>query len=134
MPELRHSKMAIINQADILMIRQKAEEFLLSTAQLIRFTGVSSVDGEIINTYANPVNIACRILNRSGDVTSSVAAQFRALQQSTTRQLYRIQIAYDTTVTTKDKIVYNGKRYDIKYVPIKHEMMGAQIIFVEELD
>jgi hypothetical protein len=126
--------MAIINPADILMIRQKAEEFLLSTAQLVRFTGVSSVDGEIINTYAAPVDIACRILNRSGDVTSSVAAQFRALQQSTTRQLYRLQIAYATTVTTKDRIVYNGKRYDIKYVPIKHEMMGAQIIFVEELD
>ena len=126
--------MAIINPADILMIRQKAEEFLLSTAQLTRFTGVSSVDGEIINPYAAPVDIACRILNRSGDVTSSVAAQFRALQQSTTRQLYRLQIAYNTTVTTKDKITYNGKRYDIKYVPIKHEMMGAQIIFVEELD
>lgn len=63
-----------------------------------------------------------------------MAAQFRALQQSTTRQLYRIQIPYDLTVTVRDRIVYNGKQYDIKYVPIKHEMMGAQIIFVEELD
>jgi SPP1 family predicted phage head-tail adaptor len=125
--------MGIVNLNDVLLIRQKAEEFLLSTAQLIRFLGVQSQDGEIVNAYSNPESIACRILNRSGDVTSSVAAQFRALQQSTTRQLYRMQIPYDVTVTTKDKIIYNGQRFDIKYVPIKHEMMGAQIIFIEEL-
>jgi SPP1 family predicted phage head-tail adaptor len=125
--------MGIVNLNDVLLIRQKAEEFLLSTAQIIRFTGVSSQDGEIVNTYANPENTPCRILNRSGDVTSSVAAQFRALQQSTTRQLYRMQLPYATVVTTKDKILFNGQRYDIKYVPIKHEMMGAQIIFIEEL-
>lgn len=126
--------MAIINLNDVLMIRQKAEEFLQSSAQLIRYLGTTSVDGAIVAQYAEPENIVCRIINRSGDVTSSVAAQFRAIQQSTTRQLYRIQIPYDLTVTTRDRIIYNGKRYDIKYVPIKHEMMGAQIIFVEELD
>lgn len=126
--------MGIINQADILLIRQQAEEFLLSTAQLIRYTGATSVDGEITNGYAQPETIACRILNRSGDVTSSVAAQFRALQQSTSRQLYRLQIPYALSVTTRDKVIINSKRYDIKYVPIKHEMMGAQIIFIEELD
>lgn len=125
--------MGIVNLNDVLLIRQKAEEFLLSTAQLVRFLGVQSQDGEIVSAYSNPETIACRILNRSGDVTSSVAAQFRALQQSTTRQLYRMQIPYSLTVTTKDKILFNGQRYDIKYVPIKHEMMGAQIIFIEEL-
>jgi SPP1 family predicted phage head-tail adaptor len=125
--------MGIVNLNDVLLIRQKAEEFLLSSAQLIRFLGVQSQDGEIVNAYSNPESISCRILNRSGDVTSSVAAQFRALQQSTTRQLYRMQIPYSLTVTTKDKIIFNGQRYDIKYVPIKHEMMGAQIIFIEEL-
>lgn len=126
--------MGIVNPNDILLIRQKAEDFLLSTAQLIRFTGVSSVNGEIVSTYAAPESVACRILNRSGDVTSSVSAQFRALQQSTSRQLYRLQIPYATTVTTKDKIIYNNRTYLIKYVPIKHEMMGAQIVFIEELD
>lgn len=126
--------MGIVNPNDILLIRQKAEDFLLSTAQLVRFTGVSSVNGEITNTYSAPESIACRILNRSGDVTSSVSAQFRALQQSTSRQLYRLQIPYATTVTTKDKIIYNNRTYLIKYVPIKHEMMGAQIVFIEELD
>lgn len=125
--------MGIVNLNDVLLIRQKAEEFLLSSAELIRFLGTQSQDGEIVNAYAAPEVISCRILNRSGDVTSSVAAQFRALQQSTTRQLYRMQLPYSLTVTTKDKIIYNGNRYDIKYVPIKHEMMGAQIIFIEEL-
>lgn len=126
--------MGIVNQADILLIRQQAEQFLLSTAELIQFTGVTSVDGEIVNTYGDPITIPCRILNRSGDVTSSVAAQFRALQQSTTRQLYRIQVPYDVTATTKDKLVFDNKKYDIKYVPIKHAMMGAQILFIEELN
>lgn len=126
--------MAIINLNDVLLIRQKAEEFLQSSAQLIRYVGTTSVDGAIVAQYSEPETILCRIINRSGDVTSSVAAQFRAIQQSTTRQLYRIQIPYDLTVTIRDRIIYNGKRYDIKYVPIKHEMMGAQIIFVEELD
>jgi SPP1 family predicted phage head-tail adaptor len=126
--------MALINPAEILLIRQLAEEFLLSTADLIRYTGVQSVDGAIVASYSAPESIKCRIVNRSGDVTSSVAAQFRALQQSTTRQLYRIQIPYSLTVTTRDKITYNSKTYDIKYVPIKHELMGAQIIFVEQLD
>ena len=125
--------MGIVNLNDVLLIRQKAEEFLLSSAELIRFLGTQSQDGEIVNAYAAPEVIACRILNRSGDVTSSVAAQFRALQQSTTRQLYRMQLPYSLVVTTKDKIIYNGNKYDIKYVPIKHEMMGAQIIFIEEL-
>jgi hypothetical protein len=126
--------MALINPAEILLIRQLAEEFLLSTAQLIRYLNVISVDGAIVANYAPAEPIKCRIVNRSGDVTSSVAAQFRALQQSTTRQLYRIQIPYDLTVTTRDKVVHNGRSYDIKYVPIKHELMGAQIIFVEQLD
>ena len=125
--------MGIVNLNDVLLIRQKAEEFLLSSAELIRFLGTQSQDGEIVNAYAAPEVISCRILNRSGDVTSSVAAQFRALQQSTTRQLYRMQLPYSLVVTTKDKIIYNGNKYDIKYVPIKHEMMGAQIIFIEEL-
>lgn len=126
--------MTIVNLNDVLLIRQKAEEFLQSQAQLLRFLGNTTVDGAIVQSYAAPENIMCRIINRSGDVTSSVAAQFRALQQSSTRQLYRIQIPYSVTVNIRDRIVYNGKKYDIKYVPIKHEMMGAQIIFVEELD
>lgn len=126
--------MTIVNLNDVLLIRQKAEEFLKSQAQLLRFLGNTTEDGAIVQSYADPENIMCRIINRSGDVTSSVAAQFRALQQSSTRQLYRIQIPYSVTVNIRDRIVYNGKKYDIKYVPIKHEMMGAQIIFVEELD
>ena len=126
--------MAIINPNDILLIRQKAEEFLLSTAELYRYQGTAAVDGEITVAYGNAEVIQCRIINRSGDVTSSVAAQFRALQQSTARQLYRLQIPYSLTVNIKDRIKYNGRFYDIKYVPIKHEMMGAQILFIEELD
>lgn len=126
--------MTIVNLNDVLLIRQKAEEFLKSPAQLRRFLGTTTEDGGIVQSYAPPEDIMCRIINRSGDVTSSVAAQFRALQQSSTRQLYRIQIPYSLTVTIRDRIIYNGKQYDIKYVPIKHEMMGAQIIFVEELD
>lgn len=126
--------MAIINLNDILLIREKAEEFLLSTAELHRYTGTVAVDGEITVGYSAPEIIKCRIINRSGDVTSSVAAQFRALQQSTARQLYRLQIPYALTVNIKDRIKYNGRFYDIKYVPIKHEMMGAQILFIEELD
>jgi hypothetical protein len=126
--------MALINPAEILLIRELAEEFLLSTAQLIRYINTTAVDGAVVANYAQAEAIKCRIVNRSGDVTSSVAAQFRALQQSTTRQLYRIQIPYDLTVTTRDKIVHNDRSYDIKYVPIKHELMGAQIIFVEQLD
>jgi hypothetical protein len=126
--------MAIINPNDILLIRQKAEEFLLSTAELYRYQGTVSVDGEITVSYGEAEAIQCRIINRSGDVVSSVAAQFRALQQSTARQLYRLQIPYSLTVNIKDRIKYNGRFYDIKYVPIKHEMMGAQILFIEELD
>jgi hypothetical protein len=126
--------MAIINPNDILLIRQKAEEFLLSTAEYYRFLGTVSVDGEITVAYAEPEEIRCRIINRSGDVTSTVAAQFRALQQSTARQLYRLQIPYALTVNIKDRIKYGGRFYDIKYVPIKHEMMGAQVLFIEELD
>lgn len=126
--------MAIINPNDITLIRQKAEEFLLSTAELYRYQGTNAVDGEIVVGYSQPETIQCRIINRSGDVTSSVAAQFRALQQSTARQLYRLQIPYALTVNIKDRIKYNGRFYDIKYVPIKHEMMGAQILFIEELD
>lgn len=126
--------MAIVNPNDILLIRQKAEEFLLSTAELYRYLGTGSVDGEITVQYGDAEEIRCRIINRSGDVTSSVAAQFRALQQSSTRQLYRLQIPYDLTVNIKDRIKYSGRFFDIKYVPIKHELMGAQILFIEELD
>jgi hypothetical protein len=126
--------MTIVNLNDVLLIRQKAEEFLKSPAQLLRFLGATTQDGGIVQNYSAPEDIMCRIINRSGDVTSSVAAQFRALQQSTTRQLYRIQIPYDLTVGINDRIVYNGQQYDVKYVPIKHEMMGAQILFIEELD
>jgi SPP1 family predicted phage head-tail adaptor len=126
--------MTIVNLDDVLLIRQKAEEFLKSQAQLLRFLGTTTEDGGIIQQYAPPENIICRIINRSGDVTSSAAAQFRALQQSSTRQLYRIQIPYDLQVSLRDRIIYNGKVFDIKYVPVRHELMGAQIIFVEELD
>lgn len=126
--------MGIVNPADILLIRQKAEEFLLSTAYVLRYQGVTSVRGQISVDYAEPEEISCRVINRSGDVTSSVAAQFRAIQQSTTRQLYRMQIPYALTITTKDKILYQDREFTVKYVPLKHEMMGAQIIFIEETD
>lgn len=126
--------MTIVNPSDILLIRQKAEEFLLSTAHILRFNGTTSNKGQITPSYSAPEEVSCRIINRSGDVTSSVSAQFRALQQSTVRQLYRMQIPYSVTVTTKDKIVYSNREYTIKYVPLKHEMMGAQIIFIEEID
>jgi hypothetical protein len=125
--------MGIINLNDILKIRQQAEQFLQSTCTLLRFTGAVSIDGEISSGYAAPTTIACRIINRSGDVKESVAAQFRAIQQSSTQQLYRLQIPYAVDVSIRDKIVYNNKTYLIKYVPIKHEMMGAQIIFIEEV-
>ncbi len=118
---------------NVLLIRQAAADFLVDTCQLRRKTGFTVVDGVEVPTYDDPVSIACRLIVRSGSDSSNVAAQERAISMTLFTGIYRLQLPYNTAVAINDQVLFQGRIFDVVFVPPFNEMMGAFIIGVKEL-
>lgn len=120
-------------------IREGAATFLIDVAQLYRRTGVTYIDGETRPVYANPVEIKCRLITRSGSQSENIAAQPREVQQNTYTGLYRMQIAYEVDVNEGDKITFIDKNsgelktFDVIFAPAKHAYSAATLIQLQEI-
>ncbi len=125
----------MINQTLLLQqveaIREQSEQFLLDTAYIKRKVSSTVTRGVPNVVYADPVEIACRLINRSGADETPIASQFRAVQITTNVSIYRMQLPYDTELGIEDLIVYNGQDYDVVHVPAKHSLMGAFIVYLQ---
>lgn len=123
--------------AQVQQIRSEAAIFLSDTITLLRVTGDTVVNGESVPVYASPEVLNCRIINRSGDNRSSIAAQFRAVKQSFYDTNYRIQLPFGTQIKIGDRLVYNDGVEEIKleavFIPIQHDLMGAFVIGAEKV-
>lgn len=126
-------------KAQVEIIRSQANNFCVSKAKLIRKTGETVVKGENIVTYADPVDINVRLIVRSGNERTNIAAQERQPKLSTFTGTYRMQIEYGIKVTEGDRIYFvdieNGqeRKYRVVYAPPYHEMTGAYVVEVQEI-
>jgi hypothetical protein len=121
-----------------LEIREAANNFLVSRATLRHKTGETSVRGQVTPVYTEK-EIDIRIITKSGDSRTNVAAQERLTQLTTFTGVYRAQIATDENVVEGDIILYtdatNSKvhTYSVVTVPATHEFTGARIIVIKEV-
>jgi hypothetical protein len=120
--------MSLIDNA--LWIREQSELFLVDSCIIKVFNGFATVDGEYSESFTDSGPTPCRLINKSGKVAGSANAT-ESLQLLTSQTTLRIQLPYNTLVSTKDKIVFNSTTYDVTYVPEKHSLMGAFIVSVE---
>lgn len=117
--------------AQVAEVRENAELFLFDTGYIKRYVDKATIRGETTLIYEDPVAVKCRMISRSGADNIPVASQFRAIQQKTNIALQRVQLPYDTEVTVHDIFIFNDHEFTILYVPEKHSLMAAFIIFVE---
>lgn len=119
-------------------IRSKSEVFLNSTGTLRHKTGETVVRGEPVYTYSTS-EIQLRIIVRSGDDRTNIAAQFRQPHLTSYTGIYKMQLAFDTTVSEGDLIdfidIVNSEQrtVEVVFAPPKHDMMGAFVITVKEV-
>lgn len=113
-------------------IRKRSEQFLLTTVDHYVFTGRNTDRGQNENTYASPVTVSARIINRGGADETPVASQFRAVQQTTNTSTIRMQLPYDLEVSIDDYFVINATSYDVVHVPEKHELSGSFVIYLQK--
>ena len=126
-------------QQHVEIIRAQANNFCISTAQLIRKTGEVVEKGEIKVIWADPVTIKVRLIVRSGNERTNIAAQERQPKLSTFTGTYRMQIEYGIKITEGDKIYFTDiennqeRKYKVIYAPPYHEMIGAYVVEVQEI-
>lgn len=115
-----------------LVIREKSEMFLADQCTIRSYTGFATIDGEYTENFTVASGIPCRIINKSGKSQTAFNNQNETSQILVNTQSTMLQLPYSTSVTTKDKIVYNSVMYDVISVPIKHSLMGAFIVGIEK--
>lgn len=126
-------------QSDVLEIRAQVESFLIDIIDHYPLIGETIQDGEGIFEYSGPYTRSCRLINRSGDERTNVAAQERSPRFTAFTSHERIQLPFGTLVHLDDKFVYTDKSslelrtFKVVYVPPIHAMMGAFVIHVEEM-
>ncbi len=125
--------------AHIAMIRAAADVFLIDTAYIKRRTGEEYSSGQATPTYADPEEIRCRLITRSGSESNNIAAQAREVQEANYTGLYRMQIPYSLDVSEGDQILFDDgvtgrtKTLDIIFAPSKHAYSAAVIIQLQEV-
>lgn len=121
------------------LVRKQAEVFCVDTITLLRREGETTQNGESVIIYSDPIELPCRLVNRSGASRSNVAAQFRATRQTFYDATYRIQFLFGTNIKVTDHLIYvdtstnEERRFEVTYVPPQHDFMGAFIIGAEEV-
>ncbi len=126
-------------KAQIELIRNQAAVFLIDTAMHKKRIGEIYDHGTEKPLYAEAVEIACRLITRSGSESKNIAAQAREIYQSTFTDLYRMQIPYDSDVTEGDQMIYTDKvtgdirTFDVLFAPAKHEYSAAVVIQLQEV-
>lgn len=118
---------------NVLDIRAAAADFLIDTCQIRRRVSDTIINGENVVTYADPVTSACRLIIRSGSDSSNVAAQERAISITMYTGIYRLQLPYNTSINVNDKILFEGRTFDVVFVPPFNDMMGAFVIGIKEV-
>jgi hypothetical protein len=118
-------------QRDAAVIRQQSEQWLTDTCTIEHFAGHTVTDGEYATSYTTESGVPCRMINRSGRLTTNMAGQSEEVQLQVSSTSFRIQLPYSTSLSLSDKIVYSGTRFDLVVVPVKHSLMGAFIVDVE---
>jgi len=118
---------------NVLDIRAAAADFLIDTCQLRTRLASTVNDGAEVVNYANPVTLACRLIVRSGSDSTNIAAQERAISITTYTGIYRLQLPYNTTIAVNDRILFQGRTFEVIFVPPFNEMMGAFVIGMKEV-
>jgi hypothetical protein len=121
--------MSLISEA--LYIREQSEQFLVDSCIIKVWGGFTTVDGEYAESFTDSAPTPCRVINKSGKTGISANAKDN-IQLLTSLSSYRLQLPYTTTITTKDKILYNSILHDVVHVPLKHSLMGAFVIYMEK--
>jgi hypothetical protein len=132
----------MISQNEILenvtTIRANSEVFLTDACYLYKKIDETVENGQSTPVYAEPLELSCRLIVRSGADRANIAAQERVITQVTFTGFYRLQLPFGTLVNEDDKITMVDistnvvKTYQVIYVPLQHKMMGAFIIGIKE--
>lgn len=113
-------------------IRTQSEQFLLTSAKLYKFSHRTTEKGQNINHYDAPVDIKVRVINRGGNDEMPVASQYRAVQQVVNTSTIRMQVPYTLDVTLDDYIVVDDQKFDIVHIPVRHELSGSFVIYLQK--
>ena len=125
--------------AQVALIRESAKIFLIDTAVYLKRLSDTVVSGTVIQNFATPVTIQCRLIIRSGSVSDNIAAQPRLIEQQKYTGLFRMQVPYEVDIRAGDRIVYTDKMsgqsrlLDVIFVPAHNEYTGALVISLQEV-
>jgi len=120
-------------KANVLAIRAAAADFLVDTCQIRRRIGTSVINGEDVPQFDTPIEVACRLIIRSGSDSSNVAAQERALSITQYTGIYRLQLPYNTAIAVNDRVEMQNRTFEVVFVPPFNEMMGAFVIGIKQM-
>jgi hypothetical protein len=119
-------------EEQVLFVREQALMFLKDTCKIRYPTGTDVVDGEDVTTWSPFISTACRFIVRSGTRIQNSASQERVVAFATFIGQYRMQLPFDAYIDEGDQIEYEGRIFEVTYVPPRHKMMGAFVIGLEE--
>lgn len=120
-------------------IRKQAAVFLTDEVTLYRKLGESVVDGDRVVDYDEGEQIPCRFIVRSGSSASNIPAQERVPAQLVYTGAYRLQLPFGTVIDVEDKLVFQDvatgtlREFEITYIPPFHDMMGAFVIGIQDI-
>ena len=126
-------------RANIDEIRLRAADFLLDTCTLLRRTGEQVINGESVPTFADGVELSCRLITRTGSESNNVASQERVIAQGIFTGLYRMQLPFGTVVTEDDRIQYtdtensNVRTFEVIFAPPFNLYTGAYVVNLREV-
>ena len=124
---------------NVLEIRTFAGIFMTDTCTVCRKSGETVINGENIIEFNDREEIPCRLIIRSGNEATNIAAQERLISQASFTGIYRLQIPYTVEVDLDDRIelidIEHGtiRTFEVVFVPPITKMTGAHVITIWEI-
>lgn len=125
--------------AQVALIRESSNVFLIDTAQHFRRLGDIISHGTAVINFAAPTTILCRLIIRSGSVSDNIAAQARLVEQQKYTGLFRMQVPYELDIHIGDRINYTdrltgqNRLLDVIFVPAHNQYTGAMVVSLQEV-
>lgn len=119
--------------SQVAYVRAQSELFMLDHCSIKQYTGITNIDGAYEDQFTVASGIPCRIVNKAGGTVINTTKQQNETQFTVSTQSNKIQLPYAINVTVKDLIIFNNETYSIVDVPIKHAMMGAFVVTLEQI-
>ena len=125
--------------AQVALIREASAVFLIDTAVHHRRLPDTVLHGSVVQNFAAPATIDCRLIIRSGSVSDNIAAQPRLVEQQKYTGLFRMQVPYDLDIRIGDRVTYTDietaqeRLFDVVFVPAHNEYTGAFVLSLQEV-